>query len=103
MRKVQRTDILDYETYGEQRDELRRVAMAEKDRRRVHVGESLTFLFENTATMRYQILEMVRAERIVKEKDIQHEIDTYNEVLGGEGELGATLLIEIDDRAERDS
>jgi hypothetical protein len=52
--------------------------------------------------MRYQIQEMVRAERIVRESDIQHEIDTYNEVLGGDGEFGCTLLIEIDDPAIRD-
>ena len=52
--------------------------------------------------MQYQIQEMVRTERMVKESDIQHEIDTYNEVLGGEGEFGCTLLIEIDDPAIRD-
>lgn len=75
--------------------------MAAKALRRVHIGEYLTLLFENHLTMRYQIQEMVRAERIVKEADIQHEIDTYNEVLGGEGEFGCTLLIEIDDPAVR--
>jgi hypothetical protein len=67
----------------------------------VHIGEYLTLLFENHQTMRYQIQEMVRVERLVKEADIQHEIDTYNEVLGGEGEFGCTLLIEIDDPAIR--
>ncbi len=75
---------------------------AEKAPRRVHIGEYLTLLFENHLTVRYQIQEMIRAERIVKEADIQHEIDTYNEVLGGEGEFGCTLLIEIDDPAVRD-
>ena len=52
--------------------------------------------------MRYQIQEMLRAERIVRESAIQHEIDTYNELLGGPGELGCTLLIEIGDPALRD-
>ena len=68
----------------------------------MHIGEYLTLLFENHLTMQYQIQEMVRTERMVKESDIQHEIDTYNEVLGGEGEFGCTLLIEIDDPAIRD-
>ena len=75
--------------------------MQVKDARRIHVGEDLTFLFENALTMRYQVQEMMRAERMVKESDIQHEIETYNGLLGGDGELGATLLIEIDDPDER--
>ncbi|MCS6873147.1 MAG: DUF3501 family protein [Pyrinomonadaceae bacterium] len=100
-RKVQRNEILDYVTYEEQRPEIRASAMRAKERRRVHLGEHLTFLFENHETVRYQILEMIRAERIVKEADIQHEIETYNELLGNEGELGCTLLIEIEDPKER--
>src|SRR5690349_7152325 len=78
MRRVQRSEILDFVTYGEQRDAIRAAAMAEKERRRVHLGEHLTFLFENPATVRYQVLEMVRAEQMVKESDIQHELETYN-------------------------
>jgi hypothetical protein len=62
----------------------------------------LTFLFENTATVRYQIQEMVRAEGIRREPDIQHEIETYNELIGAKGELGCSLLIEIPDPADRD-
>jgi hypothetical protein len=76
--------------------------MAAKEARRVHVGGVLTFLFENATTVRYQVLEMVRVEQMVKESDIQHELDTYNELLGSAGELGCTLMIEISDPAERD-
>ena len=72
-----------------------------KDLRRINVGGVLSFLFENTDTVRYQIQEMIRVERIVKETDILHEIKTYNELLGNSGELGCTLLIEIDDSEER--
>ncbi len=99
---IRREEILDYQTYGDQRSAIRASAMAAKDRRRVHVGRYLTFLFENHETIRYQVLEMVRVERMVRESDIQHEIRTYNELLGGPGELGCTLLIEIADPAERD-
>jgi hypothetical protein len=101
MKPVQRADLVDYQTYEDIRPKFRGEAMAAKAARRVHVGEHLTFLFENTLTVRYQIQEMMRAERIVRERDIQHELDTYNGLLGGPGELGCTLLIEIDDEAER--
>ena len=101
MKRVTRQEILDYVTYEEQRDKLRKKIMKIKDLRRINVGGVLSFLFENTDTVRYQIQEMIRVERIVKETDILHEIKTYNELLGKSGELGCTLLIEIDDSEER--
>jgi hypothetical protein len=101
MKLVERSEILDYVSYEERRDALRASAMQAKDERRVHVGPCLTFLFENRETIRYQIQEMTRAERMVKEAEIRHEIETYNELLGTSGDLGCTLLIEIDDPAER--
>lgn len=101
MKPVTRDRVLDYVTYEEQREGIRARILEEKRVRRVHVGGVLTFLFENPDTVLYQIQEMIRAERIVKEADIRHEIETYNELLGGEGELGLTLLIELDDPDER--
>lgn len=101
MKPVTRDQILDYVTYEEQREAFRARILEEKCVRRVHVGGVLTFLFENPETVRYQMQEMIRVERIVKEADIRHEIETYNELLGGDGELGCTLLIEIDDPDER--
>jgi len=98
---VRRADILDYVTYSEQREQIRAAALREKKPRRITVAEVLTFLFENRATIRYQVLEMVRAEKIIREADIEHEIATYNDLLGGPGELGCTLLIGIDDPRER--
>jgi len=98
---VAREEILDFVTYEEQRDTVREAVMRTKALRRVHVGPHLTFLFENHDTMRYQVLEMVRTERMVKDADIRHEIETYNELLGGKGELGATLLVELEDPALR--
>ncbi len=102
MQPVERSSILDYVTYNEKRPEIRERVLEIKEPRRIHVGLHLTFLFETTDTMRYQVQEMMRVEQIVREADIQHEIDTYNEVLGGPGDLGCSLLIEIDDPAERD-
>ena len=102
MKRVTRQEILDYVTYEEQRKQIREKIMKIKERRRINVAGVLSFLFENTDTVRYQIQEMIRVERIVKETDILHEIKTYNELLGDSGELGCTLLIEIDDPDERD-
>ena len=101
MENVKREEILDYVTYEEQRNEIRSKIMSIKESRRINVGGILSFLFENKDTVRYQIQEMIRVERIVKEEDILHEINTYNEILGKSGELGCTLLIEIDDPNER--
>ncbi len=101
MKSVAREEIVDFETYREERPAFREEVMAIKAPRRIHVGKNLTFLFENHATIRYQVQEMILAERIVKEADIQHELHTYNELLGGPGGLGASLLIEIESEAER--
>lgn len=102
MKSVERAEILDYVTYEEQRPAIRAAAIAAKQLRRIVVGECLTFLFENNETMRYQVLEMVRTEKMVRESDIQHEIDTYNELLGQNGELGVTLLVGLEDPVVRD-
>ncbi len=102
MTRVTRNQILDYQTYADQRDEIRDAAVAAKADRRIVLNGCLCFLFENWETTRYQVQEMMRTECIVREADIQHEIDTYNDLLGGPGELGCSLLIGIDDPAIRD-
>jgi len=102
MRKVERAELLDFATYGDIRDERRRAVMEIKANRRIHVSSVFTFLFENTDTVRYQIQEMMRAERIVREAHIEEEMAAYNAILGDDGELGCVLLIEIEDEQERD-
>jgi hypothetical protein len=101
MKPVERSEILDFVTYGERRQAILQETLRQKKPRRIHVEPCLTFLFENHDTVRFQIQEMVRVEQMVKEAEIAHEIETYNELLGGEGQLGATLLIEIDDVEKR--
>jgi hypothetical protein len=102
MKPVTREELLDFQTYSEGRPRSRPEVMAAKEQRRIHLGAYLTFLFENHQTIRYQIQEMMLTERLVKEADIRHELESYNELLGGPGELGATLLVEIETPAERD-
>jgi hypothetical protein len=72
-----------------------------KDRRRIRVGGHLTFLFENRDTVRYQVQEMMRIERITGANEIAHELETYNELIPAQGELSASLLIEYETPAER--
>ena len=102
MKPVQRDELVDWVTFSEQRPHRIAGMMLAKAKRRIHLGEWLTFLFENRDSVRWQVQEMLRIERIVREADIRHELDTYNELLGAAGELGATLLIEIDDPALRE-
>ena len=101
MKPVTRDELVDWVTWTERRPAEIGAVLAAKAARRIHVGEHLTFLFENRTTVRYQVQEMIRVEKIVREADVVHELDTYNELLGGEGELGCTLLVEIDDPALR--
>jgi len=103
MKKVERSEILDFVTYVERRDELRPGFLEAKRMRRIQHKTVLTLLFENQDTVRYQVQEMMRIEQIIREADIQHELDTYNEILGKTGELGCTLLIGLEDEQERDS
>ena len=102
MRPVQRSQILERDKYEKTRAFSQAAVLEIKRKRRIHVGSCLTFLFENTTTIWYQIQEMMRAERIDREDDIQHELATYNALLGGRGQLGCCLLIEIEDPVVRD-
>jgi len=100
-RLLQRSDIIDYQTYEDERDAYRRSVLEIKKPRRIHLGEHLTFLFENRETLRYQVQEIMRAERIARESAIEEEIEVYNAMLGEPGELGCALLIEIADKDQR--
>jgi len=102
MKTVQKSEIVDYMTYQEQRETFQKEVFAAKARRRIHLGECFTLLFENALTIRYQVQEMMRAEKIVRDKDIQHELQTYNSILGGDGELGCCFMIEIENPQTRD-
>jgi len=103
MKKITANEIVGYEQWEKIRSVLRPVFIHEKERRRLTVGSHLTFLFENTATAWYQIEEMIRSERMADPAAIQHEIDTYNELIPAPGEISATLLIEFVEARERDA
>ena len=102
IRPVDSSEIKDIAAYEVERETWRPQMIAHKDRRRAHLGPHLTFLFEDHDTVRYQIQEMMRIERIVRPAGIRHELDTYNELIPAPGELSSTLLIEYASGEERD-
>ena len=99
MKKIEATDLKNLHEYELIRDEWRRDVIATKARRRVLVGPALSLVFENRLTVLNQVQEMCRIERIVKPEAVQAEIDVYNELLPGPGEVAATLFIELPPRA----
>lgn len=101
MQAIDIAEIKDIAEYELERPDWRPRVMAIKDRRRIRVGDHLTFLFENRETVRYQIQEMMRIERIVRPEEIAHEVETYNELIPGRNELSASLLIEYESAQER--
>jgi hypothetical protein len=103
MKPVELSEIAGVADYEIERRTLRPLMIALKDRRRVRVGEHLTFLFENRETVRYQIQEMMRIEGIADAVAIRHEVETYNELVPAPGGLAATLLIEYPSAEERDA
>jgi Protein of unknown function (DUF3501) len=88
-------DLIPYEAYERERESFRRRIIALKARRRISVGDRITLVFENRETMQFQVQEMIRVERIVDRDKVQHELDVYNALLPADGELSATLFIEI--------
>jgi len=95
MRKLTVDDIIDMRAYERERDELRRVIIDLKRVRRVALGPIMTMVFENTVTMRWQVQEMARAERMMRDEQIAHEVETYNNLIPDTNELSATLMIEL--------
>jgi hypothetical protein len=92
-------DIEDLRSYERGREDYRRSVIALKKRRRVAVGPFVTLLFENRETVRFQVQEMARAEKMLSDEQVQGELDIYNALLPSPGELSATLFIELTDEA----
>jgi Protein of unknown function (DUF3501) len=95
MRKLTVDDIQDFRAYERDRDVFRRQIIDLKRARRVPLGPIMTIVFENTETMRWQVQEMARAERMLRDEQIAHEVETYNQVIPDEDQLSGTLLLEL--------
>ena len=88
-------DIADLRAYEREREEFRGHIIELKRRRRVSVGPFITFVFENRDTIRFQIQEMARAEKLITDEAIQSELDTYNPLIPSPGQVSATMFIEL--------
>jgi hypothetical protein len=95
MSKLTLDDISDLRAYERERVDFRRDVIAVKQRRRVGLGEFVTLLFENAQTIRFQIQEMARAEKIISDEGIETELRIYNPLIPEPGQLCATLFIEL--------
>jgi len=88
-------DLLPAAEYEQQREQFRSQIITLKQRRRISIGPLITLVFENRETLRFQTQEMIRVEHILESHRVQEELDVYNALMPGCGELSATLLIEI--------
>jgi Protein of unknown function (DUF3501) len=95
VRKLSVDDIVDLRAYERERDDFRRHIIDLKRCRRIELGPIMSIVFENTDTMRWQIQEMARAEKMLRDEQIANEVATYNELIPDAGELSATLLLEL--------
>lgn len=102
MKPVDRSEVLALGAYEEIRARFRARIIELKKTRRVLVGDHVSLVFENHDTVLYQVQEMLRTERISKESGIQHEIETYNDLVPGPGQLSATAMLEYPEREQRD-
>ena len=93
--KLTLDDIADVRAYERERDTFRPHVIELKRRRRVHLGTVVTLVFENRDTIRFQIQEMARVEKLVTDEAIQTELDIYNPMVPGPGQACATMFIEL--------
>jgi hypothetical protein len=97
VKKLTRQDLMPLEQYASERKRLRSEVLAHKQLRNVQVGPNMTWCFEDCTTIRYQVLEMLRAERIFESEGIQAEIDAYNPLIPDGSNWKVTLLLEFPD------
>jgi hypothetical protein len=101
MPQIQPDSLLSLEAYARERNAYRARVIAHKKLRAVHAGEHVTLIFEDEQTVRYQVQEMLRIERIFEEDGIRDELEVYNPLIPDGSNLKATMLIEYPDEAER--
>ena len=99
MDRLSISDIWDLREYERRRDDYRSWIIERKRNRRITIGDFITVVFENRDTVKFQVQEMVRAERMIDDTRVQAELDAYNPLIPGDSELSATLFLEFTDEA----
>ena len=101
MGRITADSLMTLEAYAKVRSEFRERMIAHKKNRKVHLGEHVTLLFEDELTVRYQIQEMLRAEKVFEEAGILDELDAYGPLVPDGSNWKATMMIEFSDPVER--
>ncbi|MDF1765213.1 MAG: DUF3501 family protein [Gammaproteobacteria bacterium] len=101
MKKIALTDLLSIEEYNAQRPVIRQAMMEHKKTRRLHLGDNVSMHFEDYMVMRYQMLELIRAEKISGEEDLAEELHAYNPLIPDGKNLKVTFMIEYPNETER--
>lgn len=101
MKKITKTDLLSIEAYEAQRPAIRAAIMEHKKTRRIPLGPNAMLHFEDYMIMRYQVLELIRAEKITDPDELQGELDAYNPLIPDGRNLKVTLMLEYPDELER--
>lgn len=101
MKKLSSKDLMSIEAYNEQRPVIRQAMMEHKKSRRIPLGPNAMLHFEDYMVMRYQVLELIRAEKIRKEADLLQEFEAYNPLIPDGKNLKVTFMLEYPDEAER--
>ena len=101
MPRIRRDSLLTLEAYARERNDFRTRVIKHKKHRTVQLGDNVTLIFEDETTIRYQIQEMLRVERIFEAQGIQDELDTYNPLVPDGRNFKATMMLEYPDPEER--
>ncbi|HLX80840.1 MAG TPA: DUF3501 family protein [Burkholderiales bacterium] len=101
MPQISPGSLLPLEVYARERGAYRSRVIAHKKLRTVHVGEHVTLIFEDEVTVRYQVQEMLRIERIFEEDGIRGELEAYNPLIPDGANWKATMLLEYPEPEER--
>ena len=101
MNKLKKSDLLSLEEYNSNREQFREQVLTLKKDRKVQIGSNVTLLFENSDTIKYQVQEMLRIEKIFEQNGIEKELATYNPLIPDGSNLKATMLIEFPDEVIR--
>ena len=101
MPTITRNSLISLEQYARERPAFRARVLAHKRNRSLALGDHLTLIFEDELTIRYQIQEMLRIEKIFEENGINGELDAYNPLVPDGSNFKATMLIEYPDVEER--
>ncbi len=103
MPRIERASLMTLEEYARERPQFRARVMAHKKNRLVQLGEHVVLVFEDELTIRYQVQEMLRVERIFEESGILEELDAYNPLIPDGRNLKASMMLEYPDPDERRS